>query len=193
MYFPLLDLQLQPASDILAIPTIPTLHARTGHIIPGFTNNLLRLGKLCDADCTAHLNKHNLVVQDHLGKTILHGKQEPTGACLWRVNIASPLPNPAPAPTPLPVLPPTQAPTPAQTKANRLKAHTRAYDLPSVPALIAYLHGTAGYPVKSSWLAAIKRGAYTSWPGLTYMLAARYCPEADETLRGHMAQPWQHI
>jgi hypothetical protein len=77
--------------------------------------------------------------------------------------------------------------------ANRLHAHARAYDLPSIPALIAYLHGTAGFPVKSTWLAAIKRGAYTSWPGLTHTLAARYCPDADETVRGHMAQPRQHI
>jgi hypothetical protein len=83
--------------------------------------------------------------------------------------------------------------TTAQAKANRLTAHAHAYDLPSIPALIAYLHGTAGFPVKSTWLTAIKRGAYTSWPGLTYTLAARYCPEADETLRGHMAQPRQHI
>ena len=80
-----------------------------------------------------------------------------------------------------------------QTTANRLKAHARTYDLPSIPALIAYLHGTAGFPVRSTWLAAIKRGAYASWPGLTYTLAARYCPNADETIRGHMAQPRQHI
>ncbi len=67
----------------------------------------------------------------------------------------------------------------------------RAYDLPTTPALVAYLHAAAGYPVK--WLSAIKCGHYRSWPGLTYHLAARYCLDADETHRGHMAQPRQHI
>jgi hypothetical protein len=71
-------------------------------------------------------------------------------------------------------------------------AHARAYDLPSVPALIAFLHATAGYPVKQTWIEAIKRGAYHSWPGLTVQLATRYCPDADETHLGHMAQPRQH-
>ena len=71
--------------------------------------------------------------------------------------------------------------------------NARAYDLPSIPHLIAYLHAAAGYPVKSTWLAAIKRGAYASWPGLTPRLVARYCPDAHETYHGHMAQPRQHI
>ena len=77
--------------------------------------------------------------------------------------------------------------------ANTTNTHVRAYDLPNVPALVAYLHATAGFPVKSTWLEAVKRGAYTSWPGLTYELAARYCPDADKTIKGHMAQPRQHI
>jgi hypothetical protein len=66
-------------------------------------------------------------------------------------------------------------------------------DLPNMPALIAYLHAMAGYPVKQTWLDAITRGTYDSWPGLTYKLAARHCPSSDETLFGHMAKPRQHI
>ncbi len=68
----------------------------------------------------------------------------------------------------------------------------RAYDLPPVPVLIAFLHATAGYLVKQTWVEAIKRGAYRSWPGLTPQLVARYCPDVDETHLGHMAQPRQH-
>ena len=87
----------------------------------------------------------------------------------------------------------THAPDSTQSSAYKLLVHTRAYDLPSVPALIAYLHATAGYPVKSTWLAAINRGAYASWPGITAKLVRRYCPEARETHLGHMAQPRQNI
>ena len=66
----------------LAIPNLPTEHARTGQ--------LLSLGKLCDNDCTAHLDKHKLIVKNKVGQQILHGDQEPTGARLWGVNIAPP-------------------------------------------------------------------------------------------------------
>ena len=86
-----------------------------------------------------------------------------------------------------------KVPTQRSHPATKTTYYARAYDLPSVPALIAFLHATAGYPVKQTWLEAIKRGAYDSWPGLTAQLAARYCPTTDETIKGHMAQPRQHI
>ena len=60
------------------------------------------------------------------------------------------------------------------------------HDLPSVCALVHYLHAYAGFPVRSMWLAAIKAGNFASWPGLTYTNAAKYCPVSVETLKGHM-------
>ena len=83
------ELQLSTATAQLGIPAIPTQNARTGHIMPGFTHNLLSLGKLCDADCTAYLNKHHLLVRDKDGNAILHGVREPSGAQLWRVDISA--------------------------------------------------------------------------------------------------------
>ena len=161
--------------------------ARHGHIIPGFTNNLLSLGKLCDADCTAHLNKHTLLVNDKFGKPVLQGKREEAGARLWRVDIA-PTPTRPSLPTPQQPPPTPNSDNTVQTTNAQTTSHAHAYDLPNTPGLIAYLHATAGYPVKSTWLQAIKRGAYKTWPGLTYALA-----DADETIKGHMAQPRQHI
>jgi hypothetical protein len=210
--------------------SIPTIEARMGHIIPGFTNNLLSLGKLCDAGCTAFMNRHRLLVHDSSGKQILTGTREPTSAWLWRVNIAPPphpqvhlattLPKPhvhiipdipeppqqSPTPRPptaqqqqitlwpsqVPIIPDHPNPSPSP-KPTRTTTHSRAYDLPSVPALIAYLHATAGYPVKSTWLAAVKREAFASWLGLTPGLVACYCPDSVKTHKGHMAQPRQHI
>jgi hypothetical protein len=178
---------------VLAIPGIPLLRACTGHIIPGFTTNLLSLGKLCEADCTAYIDKHKLEVNNKEGHKILHGAQEPTGRRLWRVDIAGPPAQHEPAP-PTPVPSPTTTPAPEpKPPCTATKLHVQTLDLPNTPALIAYLHATAGYPVKQTWLDAIQRGAYASWPGLTYKLAARHCPNSDETLLGHMAQPRQHI
>ena len=46
-----------------------------------------------------------------------------------------------------------------------------AYDLPSIEALIRYFHASAGFPVRGTWLKAIKAGNFTSCPGLTYQNA----------------------
>jgi hypothetical protein len=238
--------------------------------MPTFTNNLLSLGKLCDADCHVLLNKHALHVYNNAGTLVLRGDREPTGARLWRVNLqqtnppqphpllskptyaaamvqldpcvltprhirptqptliedyndeggyaptpappatrtpttapavqATPLstttktptlPKPATATTLAPTPTPTSTPIPTSTKLS--ETAKRTYDLPSTPALIQYLHATAGSPVKATWLAAIKRGYFHSWPGLTYETAARYCPTPDATIKGHMAQHRQHV
>ena len=45
--------------------------------MPGFTHNLLSLGKLCDANCTTYLDKHQLIIRDKNGNAILQGIREP--------------------------------------------------------------------------------------------------------------------
>ena len=66
-----------------------------------------------------------------------------------------------------------------------------AHDLPSVWALVHYLHASAGFPVCSTCLAAIKVGNFASCPGITYTNAAKYFPLSVETLKGHMTQTRQ--
>ena len=142
----------------------------------------------------ATFTKTGLTITDAHGIPILLGTRNPTSPRLWKIDI-TPQPSPhvlltahdQPRPSPMPsTMPPMHT-------AHRATPHVRAYDLPNTPALIAYLHAAAGYPVRSTWLNAIKRGHYRSWPGLTYTLASHYCPDADETHQGHMAQPQQHI
>ena len=166
------------ATAHLTLPDLPAT-ARQGHIMPGFTNNLVSIGRLCDADCSAYVNKTSVTIYDKANTPILHGYRETTGAKLWRFNLATPPPQEAFAAGI------HQPATPETAK--------RAYDLPSIPALIAFLHAAAGYPVKSTWLLAIKAGNYATWPGLTYDLAAKYCPDTDCTHKGHMTQTRQHI
>ena len=60
-------------------------------------------------------------------------------------------------------------------------------------ALVVYFHAAAGYPVRDTWLKAIKAGNYDSWPGLTYINTTKYCPLADETIKSHMVQTLQGV
>ena len=68
-----------------------------------------------------------------------------------------------------------------------------AYDLPSIAALVRYLHTAAVFPVRYTWLWAIKVGNYATWPGLTYNNTAKYCPDTNETIMGHMVQTRQGV
>ena len=60
--------------------------------------------------------------------------------------------------------------------------------------LCDYLHWAAGYPVKKTWLQAIKDGFFTTLPGLTYELVSKFLPEnSEETAAGHLHRRRQGI
>jgi len=69
----------------------------------------------------------------------------------------------------------------------------RSLDLPSIGALVGFYHACLGFPVKQTWLDAIKAGNCNTFKGLTYANAAKYCPDADETILGHLAQQRQNV
>ena len=69
-----------------------------------------------------------------------------------------------------------------------------AYDLPSIEALVHYFHASAGFPVKFTWLSAIKEGNYSTCTGLRYYTnAAKYWPYAKKTIKGHRNQTGQCV
>ena len=55
------------------------------------------------------------------------------------------------------------------------------------------MHAAAGFPVKSTWLKAIKKVNFETWPGLIYTNEAKYCPHSLETIKGHMVQSSQGV
>ena len=61
-------------------------------------------------------------------------------------------------------------------------------DLPSIGSLIGFYYACIGFPVKQTWLDAVKAGNCNSFDGLTYSNVARYCPDANKTILGHLAQ-----
>jgi hypothetical protein len=67
------------------------------------------------------------------------------------------------------------------------------YKLPSIEPTIRYLHVAAGFPVEKTWLKAIRRGNYNSWPLINITNVARYFPKSEETQKGHMRGQRQGI
>jgi hypothetical protein len=147
---------------------------RNAKIMPSFQHNLMGIGKLCDNDCRVVFDKTTVTVLANDGSTLLQGWREQQGAKLWRFSLI-----------------PNQQVSPKWATQTPMALNAR--DLPSVGALVHYLHAAAGFPVKATWLAAIKAGNYASWPGLTYANAAKHCPSCDETIKGHLTQVRQGI
>jgi hypothetical protein len=69
----------------------------------------------------------------------------------------------------------------------------RSMDLPSIGALVGFYHACLGFPVKQTWLDAVKAGNCDSFDGLTYSNVSRYCPDAHDTILGHLAQQRQNV
>ena len=107
--------------------------------MPNFHHNLMVIGPLCDHRCRVVFEQSQINVFSKDSTELLRVWRETTGSKLWRFSL-----RPSDHPTPLADL--CKGPT-------ALNAH----DLPSVGALVRYLHGTVGFPVKSTWLEA--------WPG----------------------------
>jgi hypothetical protein len=75
----------------------------------------------------------------------------------------------------------------ASEKANAI------FKLPSTRQIILYHHALAGFPIKETFLDAIRAGNYATWPGLTVAVLHKYFPDLDETQKGHMKGQRQGI
>jgi hypothetical protein len=81
----------------------------------------------------------------------------------------------------------------ASSKGGCLLFDPHWIDLPSIPVLVVFYHACLGFPVKDLWLKAIKAGNFDTFARLTYLNVACYCPIADETILGHLAQMLQNV
>ena len=118
-------------------------------------------------------------MHDAAKRVIFSGYHDPeVPPALWHFNL---LPSPQYVPVPA-----------ANCQQASLSAYS-AYNLPSVAALVRYLHAASGFPVRDTWLRDIKSGNYATWPGINYINDAKYCSDTDETIMGHMVQTRQGV
>ena len=124
---------------------------------------LLSVGKACDSGCSVHFD---------------------AGKCYFLKDQQLLLTGYRDRRTGLYLLPPT--PPVAQALTLTAPYRRRSTDTYTLPSLLRYLHGCAGFPVVSTWIQAIQRGYYISWPGLTASRVQRYLPKSEETALGHL-------
>jgi len=84
---------------------------------------------------------------------------------------------------------------PSKQARKALRQANSVYDLPSTKQAIKWMHAVCGYPypVKSTWLKAIKAGNYVGWPMLTERSVQKYYPETIETAKGHLNQKRKNV
>eukprot|EP00804_Cyclotella_cryptica_P013348 CCRYP_005123-RA/>CCRYP_005123-RA protein AED:0.24 eAED:0.24 QI:0/0/0/1/1/1/2/0/905 len=83
--------------------------------------------------------------------------------------------------------------TPSKKARQTLRRANSVYDLPSTEQAIKWMHAVCGYPVKSTWLKAVKAGNFIGWPLLTEKNVRKYYPETTETPKGHLNQTRQNV
>jgi hypothetical protein len=86
-----------------------------------------------------------------------------------------------PTPTTIPEIPTTLQ------CANVLQLQT------GIRRMVKYVYAAAFSPVKSTCMAAIIKGYYTSWPGLTPSVVHKYYPQIMATAKGHLDQTRQKL
>ena len=149
--------------------------ASEADILPSFKHSLISVGQLCDDNCTATFSKHRCTIYNKHKKPVITGIRNPqTG--LYEQQI------------------------PAQHQQQRSRKqqpihskHTNQQSNATLPTTtlqehIKFLHQCAFSPTTRTWIQAVKKGHFKTWPGVTVDAIQRYLPKSEATMLGHLDQ-----
>jgi hypothetical protein len=151
------------------------------NIIPGLIKPLLSVSKLADAGYTTVFDKNQVSVYDASSTSIIVSRPPVLTAprCkqsgLWET----------------PLKPETSQH--AETVTGLAEGINVTFDLPSVKEMARWHHASAGFPEMETFIKAITKGNYSTWPGLTAEMMRKHGPESVETKKGHMKGPRQGV
>jgi len=154
--------------------------AREMNMVPGLHSALISVPKLADAGYTTVFSKAGAVIYDVYTTTIsasnppaLNDERcDHTG--LWKLPLDDKTKE-------------TNGTPPTNEAINVI------FDLPSAHQTLLWYHASAGFPIKESFIKAVRKGNYATWPKLTVTLINKYMPDSDETAKGHLKGQRQGI
>ena len=166
----------------LEIPQLSSI-GNTAYLFPKLKSaNLLSIGQFCDDGCLVLFHKDIAIVAKH-NKIILHGVRNKNNG-MWVTT----LPNKKKFPHLLNAQniniyfsDPTS--TQQQHIANGIITKET-----SINDLINFLHAVCFSPSPSTWIEAIKRNYFITWPGSTAKAVRKYLTESPATAKGHLDQ-----
>jgi hypothetical protein len=132
------------------------------NIIPGLHKPLLSVSKLADAGYTTIFNKNQASVYDASTTAIIASKPPVLTAprCIQSGLWTTPLEP--------------DASQHAITPEDVDDEINNIFDLPSAKQTARWHHASAGFPEKETFLTAIRKGNYSTWPGLTYEMMSKH-------------------
>ena len=147
--------------------------ARKMNIVPGLHSTLVSVPKLVGAGYTTVFSKAGAAIYDDYTTTISASNPPVLNAkrCdhtwLWKL--------------PLDDKTKETSGTPPTNKAINV-----IFDLLSARQTFLWYHAAAGFPIKESFIKAVRNGNYATWPKLTVTLINKYMPDSDKTAKGHL-------
>ena len=149
----------------LNLPQLPP-EARTGHIVPGMKgHSLVSLVQLARAGCSISINNDNMNITNQ-GQQVMSAIKCPKSG-LW-------------------LLPLTNTHENNKTKKAHEEIAGNVYQTSTQAEWIQYLHQACFSPVKTTWIRAIKKGHFLSWPGLTVEAVNKHLTPSTATTKGHI-------
>lgn len=151
------------------------LKAREAHIFPGLENRaLLSIGTFCDNGCIAQFDETKAIITEQQSNKIIMqgGRDQITTLYMIEFEQNSEM---------------TEPQIPDKLFANNV------YECISKQDLAVYYHQTCWSPSPSTWIAAIQKGFFATWPGLTADLVRKYLPKSEYTTKVHMKQRFKNI
>ena len=93
-------------------------------------------------------------------------------------------PHSAPPTPTVPSMPTLQA---CSTRFNKGKNYVvnNAFAMATKPDIAMYYHQAAFSPVPTTFISAINKGNFSTWPGLTAELISKHLPKSLATAKGH--------
>ena len=160
-------------------------HAATADTFQDFPTSLMSVGKTADDGTISIFTKDGVTVhKEHdvlitcRGEPLLIGVRDERGR--YRVPLVQQRGQ-------------WQPRRPSKRARAALGQANSVYDLPSVEQAVRWMHAVCGFPVKSTWLKAIKAGNFHGWPLLNEKNVQKYYPETAATPKGHLNQTRKNV
>ena len=163
----------------LKLPNVSEQASATD-VLPTFKHSLISVGQLCDDGCTATFSKHGCTVYNKNKKPVLTGSRNPTTG-LYEQDIIKRKNKHQPR---------YEIPVPSQPTQQQSNATLPTKNLQEQ---IKYLHQCAFSPTIRTWIQAVKKGHFKTWPGIMVETIKQYLPKSEATTLGHLDQQRKNI
>ena len=153
----------------LDLPGLPP-NATLSHIVPEMTtHNLLSVGQLCDAGCTATVTRDNIEIS-HDDQVIITGTRS-SDTTLWHMDVPSEVDQQSTFPH----------------HANAAIGNDTAANM------VAFMHAAFFSPAISTLEKALQKGFINNIPGFTQATLKKYPPKSVAMVKGHLDQTRQNV